>query len=186
MIDHSSVLPRSEAEHLTVTSATIATQVPLPGKPEMDTHLLATLKQLIAAADHRAFMHQLEVQNWSDHHPDTLLAASTLALGLNLVTPALRLVQQGVEWFPNHPGIQAAARVLAPPRIIEIGQRAPTQGVAASADWIDAHASDYRGQWVAVNQGQFLAAAPTLQALREQIARLPIADPESTMYSRIF
>jgi hypothetical protein len=43
----------------------------------------------------------------------------------------------------------------------------PAQGLSldASQTWLKEHAAQYKGQWIAVQEGTLLGAAPTLQDL---------------------
>jgi hypothetical protein len=114
--------------------------------------------------DRQAFVTQAEVIAWSAQTPDDLAHAIDLALHLELATLAITLATEGQRLFPDHPRIQNAGRVLAPP-IGRIGPAAPMQGLGASRTWIRNHADAYRGQWIAVREGTLLGAAPSLKGL---------------------
>jgi hypothetical protein len=91
-----------------------------------------------------------------------------LALSLDLVPLARELVQQGSRVFPDDTRLQQVTAVLAPPVAIETR---PAQGLSldASQTWLKEHASQYKGQWIAVQEGTLLGAAPTLKDLYVQI-----------------
>jgi hypothetical protein len=127
----------------------------------------AIIQALDAAAqqgDRQAFVTQAEAIDWSTQTPDDLAHTIDLALRLELATLAITLATEGQRLFPDHARIQHAGRVLAPP-VGRIGPAAPVQGLDASRNWIRDHADAYRGQWVAVQEGTLLGAAPSLKGL---------------------
>ena len=94
----------------------------------------------------------------------------------------MELAQLGGRLFPDHERGQRAARVLAPPVVRAV--RAPrARGLDASMAWFDEHASQYRGQWVAVREGQLLAAAESLEELMPVIG--DGEDAISTIVTRV-
>jgi hypothetical protein len=113
---------------------------------------------------------------WANHQPEELLHAIDLALNLELGSLAINLSQQGGDLFPRHERIQQAAHVLAPP-VISIEPGPYLGGLDESKDWLEEHAHEYHGQWVAIRDGRLLKAADSLDELkpvigdREEIAR---------------
>jgi len=85
-----------------------------------------------------------------------------------MVSLARELAQQGSKVFPEDKRLQQALAVLLPPAVIRMR---PAQGsyLEASQKWLKEHASQYKGQWVAVRSGTLLGSAPTLQELYQQI-----------------
>lgn len=61
--------------------------------------------------------------------------------------------------------------VLAPPRIRAVDRRDTDR--SSDFEWLRANGAQYRGQWVALEGGQLVAAAPSLKELREQLSGLP-------------
>ena len=63
-------------------------------------------------------------------------------------------------------------RALAPPSVRPSARKDMTRTQAYA--WLRQNASQYKGQWVAVNEQGLIAAAPTLKQLCEQLAVLPL------------
>ncbi len=121
--------------------------------------------------------------DWAAQAPDDLLRAIQLALSLNLIWPARELAEQGMRLFPGHEPLRRAARVFEPRTVRITRGGTPLKGIKASHNWLRDHAHEYRGQWIAVNQGQLLGAARTLDELRPVIDRAD--DPRSTIVTKV-
>ena len=79
---------------------------------------------------------------------------------------------EGAARYPDHAELTKAARALAPPTVT----RAPhphTANIPANRAWLKAHRHAYAGQWVALCDGHFLAAAPSFDALAAQVHATP-------------
>src|SRR5262245_22271123 len=120
------------------------------------------LTESAQADDKQRFISLVEDIDWTTRPPNELAKALDLALHLDLSSLAIKLAQLGGRLFPNHDRLQRAAKVLAPP-LVRRSQKPPIKGLAASRNWFRDHASAYRGQWVAVREGELLAAAATLK-----------------------
>lgn len=129
---------------------------------------LVELEKAFETADHRAFALLTRTIDWSTHGAADLTRAIDLALALDMVRLARDLARQGSRLFPEDQRVQQAMMVLAPPVVVSTY---PTQetNLETSQQWLEAHASQYQGQWIAVQHGMLLGAAPTRQALHRQI-----------------
>ncbi len=112
---------------------------------------------------------------WQTVAAPHFIKAIELAIWFNLPERAAHLAQRGQERFPAHTDLHYWAQVLAPPQVVsqtpvaeETGQARET-GQQASAHWFKTQADRYRGQWVAVQDGQLLATATTRQAVVDQL-----------------
>jgi hypothetical protein len=77
---------------------------------------------------------------------------------------------RGAQRYPNHAELQKMARILAPPRTVR--RDVPTdRSWAANRAWPVAHGEAYRGQWVALKEGELLAAAPTARRVCDAVDR---------------
>lgn len=129
---------------------------------------LEQLNMTVEANDAYAFCSLINDLDWALYQPASLLQAIRFAVSLNLVQTARSLAATGQRLFPDDADLQQAARVLAPPAVHQHPASAP-QGIQESNDWLRDHAHEYRGQWVAVNQGAFLGAATSFKELRSLI-----------------
>jgi hypothetical protein len=76
--------------------------------------------------------------------------------------------------------MQKYARVLAPPRVLH-SNLPPDPTIRANHAWLRGHRLAHRGQWVALRNGELLAAAPTLHELTERFDVSP-----TLLYTRVF
>jgi hypothetical protein len=141
-------------------------------------NLTLLLEESADAGDHREFAALVEAIDWSTRRPDELTTAIDLALSLEMASLAIELAQLGGRLFSNHERIQQAARVLAPP-VVRAVRPSRAKKLDASRTWLWEHASEYRGQWVAVRQGELLDAATSLEAL------MPLIDEDEDTTSTI-
>jgi hypothetical protein len=78
---------------------------------------------------------------------------------------ARQLAEHGQRLYPQHEGLSKLVFVLAPPRLVRANLPAEPS-TRANVEWMQSHAAEYRGQWVALRDGVFVAAAPTARQLR--------------------
>lgn len=135
-----------------------------------DVNLTEVLERSAHAGDHRRFVELVKETNWSTRAPEELLKAIDLALYQEMAKLAIELAQLGGRLFPNHDRVQRAAKVLAPP-VARVSRLPHPSGLDASKAWLREHASEYRGQWVAVREGQLLRAADDLDELMPLIGQ---------------
>ncbi|MBZ0315057.1 MAG: hypothetical protein K8L91_01470 [Anaerolineae bacterium] len=129
--------------------------------PNLEGDLQAALEGHL---DSVSFQAVLERINWSEHTPAELMQAIHVALQLELLRLAYRLAEMGHQLFPDDRELSAAARVLAPPKILSTDVPAKP-GLELSMRWLNKNARDFRGRWVAMKNGEFMGQAATRQAL---------------------
>jgi hypothetical protein len=140
------------------------------------------LEESARMGDRRTFAALARAIDWSTRRPDELTATIDLALSLEMATLAIDLAQLGGRLFPDHERVQRAAQVLAPP-VVRVVRLPRARGLDASRKWLREHASQYRGQWVAVREGQLLGAAESLGELKAVIGEGE--DAVSTIVTRV-
>jgi hypothetical protein len=130
------------------------------------TTTLTTLLETSARAQAcTEFVALVEAVDWAERQPNELLKAIDLALDLDMTALAISLAQQGGQIFPDNERVQQMARRVSPLGI-QVDRDAPHHmGIKQSSDWLNNHADEYRGQWVAIREGILIAAAPTLAEL---------------------
>ena len=104
--------------------------------------------------------------------PDDYLQALAHALRVGEFGRARHLAMEGAARYPTHDGLHKAAHVLAPPTVTRASRR-HTADIQANRAWLKAHWQDYAGQWIALRDGHFLAAAPSFEALAAQVDATP-------------
>lgn len=83
------------------------------------------------------------------------------------VTEARKLLDAAPPDLLDEPSLLRWRSLLAPPRVTT-AQRRDTDRRREYA-WLRTHGSEYRGQWVALDDGRLVAAASSLQELRERL-----------------
>jgi hypothetical protein len=94
----------------------------------------------------------------------TLRLAIRHAIEIADAKTARTLIAEGRERFPDDEWIARAERVMAVPTAREVPARAD-RNPRADLAWLDAHADEYREQWVALSNGTLVAAAPSIERL---------------------
>jgi len=137
-----------------------------PPSPESLT--FPALQKAVENKDRRTFAYLARAIPWQSHQAGDLLQVIDWALALDAVEIARELAQHGRRLFPDHERLRQVAAVLAPPVLLGTRPSQPT-GLDASQQWLKEHASQHKGQWVAVRSGTFLGSAPTLRELYERL-----------------
>jgi hypothetical protein len=80
---------------------------------------------------------------------------------------ARKLLAEAREYGSLEPELEELERLLTPPTY----KLTPAEGLDRSADiqWLREHAKEYRGQWVAVLQGQLLAHSSILREVTRRL-----------------
>jgi hypothetical protein len=123
------------------------------------------------AASPGLFVEAIDQIDWRDKGPEFFKYAIGLALQLQATRPALRIAEWGREQYPEDEYLQRAARVLAPPKVIDT-KRPAVKGISKSMEWLQDHARDYYGQWVAVLAGKLVGSASSRAELVENLGEL--------------
>jgi len=126
------------------------------------------MESAAAAGDERAFLAAKDAVDWETRPADDFLRAVQLALSAGAHMAARNLATQGARRFPDHSKLEKFARILAPPRVLRVPAR-PNAGIRANRDWLMAHGVQYRGQWVALHEGQLLAVGDSLDSVIAQV-----------------
>jgi hypothetical protein len=92
------------------------------------------------------------------------------------VEGARTLARELAAAWPEDRRVQHWARVLAPPRVLGTS---PASGcnLPAEHEWLRAHAAEYPGCWIAVQEGRLIAASPDLKQVRKAAAEAGAVDP---------
>jgi hypothetical protein len=129
---------------------------------------LVRLEMAAQAADEGAFLDALKIIKWEDRPPGDFIRAVQLALAVGAHLIAREISAEGAKHYPDNPEIQKYARVLAPPKAIS-RDLPPNPTLEANRSWLMTHGGEYRGQWIALRNGQLLGAAASLNELVKQV-----------------
>lgn len=109
--------------------------------------------------------------DWAKKSPLAFEQAIDMALQLESLVVARELARLGHEKHPDNTSLASAAHVLAPPEIIE-RNRPPKRGLSASMAWFEKHANEYRGRWIAIQNGGLLGIGLTRRELVDKLGEL--------------
>lgn len=117
------------------------------------------------------FVAAYEAIDWGERTAEDFDHALHLALGIGAGTIARDLAMEGAKRYPDYAELQKAAHILAPPRVIS---STLPRDPSAKRDmaWLKQHWDEYRGKWVAVRNGELLAAADSLDEIVERVGEL--------------
>ena len=140
-------------------------QLTLRLDPEM-----AALDQAAGAGDEGAFLEAARSIQWETCPPEDFLRAIQFAFAAGAHLYARILATRGAQLYPQHQELQKYARILAPPKVIA-RNLPPDPTLRANRAWLKAHWGEYKGQWVALKNGDLLGTAPTLNELTNRIGQ---------------
>lgn len=124
----------------------------------MDFDEMFILEIAAERQDERAFIATANDIDWSTRSAEDYATAVHLALASGAHMKARQLAIGGSEKYPEHEEITKMAKVLAPPLILSTN--IPSKpGAGANLVWLKEQGDQYRGQWVALKDGDLLANA---------------------------
>ena len=109
--------------------------------------------------------------NWAMCSAAEFVEAVRLALKVGAHQTALNLASRGVQRFPQNSSLQKMNRLLGPPRVLKTNLP-PIPSLKANREWIRTHTVEYRGQWVALQEGKLVASASSVRGLKAQVESL--------------
>jgi hypothetical protein len=101
--------------------------------------------------------------------PEDFIRAIKIALKSGDYGTAQQLSIQAVKHYPKQEELLKYAYILAPPKVT-VDKRPPNRDTQVNQDWVRQHRNQYWGQWVALNNGQLLASASSINELVEQLS----------------
>jgi len=117
--------------------------------------------------------------DWRQRDAADFLQAIRWALAAGAHRAAGKLAVQGAAQHPDSTQLRTALRVLVPQAAIAHRQPADPS-VTENHNWLMAHRSQYRGQWVALHHGKLLASADLLEDLTTRFGIYP-----EILYTRV-
>ncbi|MBM3135155.1 MAG: hypothetical protein FJZ89_07710 [Chloroflexi bacterium] len=157
-------LPQKEDVRLQRTPSVSALPAILETREDQGDSL-AILEVAADLRDETAFVQAAREIDWSQRSAADFARAVRLALAAGAHLVARHLAAQGARLYSEHPELQKMAHILAPPRVVK-ADLPPVPSVRANQDWLRTHAGEYKGQWVALQNGVLLVAAATASELK--------------------
>ncbi len=131
---------------------------------------LELLQQMAAAAEigsERMFLEAKQKIEWQSRPAEDFLRAVRWAFSAGAHLAARNLSKQGADLYPENADLQKLAYLLAPPKVIKRAY-SPDPTIKMNRDWIRSQGCDYRGQWVALRNGELLASGESLDVVTQQ------------------
>ena len=141
---------------------------------------MAQLESAAAVGDEQAFLASHMAIDWQSRSAEDLIRAVRLALAAGAFMAARNLSAEGAARYLGNAELAKYARVLAPPQVT-VAHRPPDTSWRANREWLQAHRSKYRGQWVALRNGELLATAKSGRELFTEIT-----DREGILITTVF
>jgi len=132
---------------------------------------MTLLRAAADSGDEEMFVKAMGYMNWSQRSEETFVEAVRLALRAGAHRAARELAVEGVQRYPGNSRLQKMSRLLGPPRVLR-DDLPPVPSLRANKAWMETHATEYRGQWIALREGELIASAPTARELRSEVGDL--------------
>lgn len=127
-------------------------------------HVLIRLEQAANAGNESRFVEALKAMDWKDRPASDFARGIRLALQAGAHLAARDISEQSVEFHPSNPELLRFVRALARPRLIS--SALPPDDIGnANRKWLQTHAGEYKGRWVAIKSGELLGVADSLPEL---------------------
>lgn len=107
--------------------------------------------------------------------PEEVIRAIDWALSQGNFIQAKTLCAQASQDYPNHEKIQRYARILSS-RNLPFHQLAPNPDTPLNLNWVIQHRQHYRGRWVALEKGNLIADASSIDELFAQVGKEKMKD----------
>jgi hypothetical protein len=132
---------------------------------------MVSLRLASELGNEELFARAARSMNWARCSAADFVEAVRLALKVGAHLTALNLATRGVQHYPHNSSLQNMNRLLGPPRVLKTNLP-PTPSLKANREWIRTHAVEYRGQWVALQEGRLIARASSVRELKAQAESL--------------
>lgn len=127
------------------------------------------MSENITTKENEALPNISVLTSFDDVSKENFIAAIHSALKSGMYSEATRISQEALKCFPEDEEIQKYALVLAPPKVISYKSSAISTGKNQS--WIKEHWREYKGQWVALKNGELLGTAQTMKDLINKVGK---------------
>jgi hypothetical protein len=100
--------------------------------------------------------------------PESFLEEMERIFNSGTLRGAREVAEQGLALYPDHPELRQAHYALRPFEV-RSNPRFKIADPSASYDWIKNNSGKYRGQWVALSNGELVAAANSLDQILQAV-----------------
>jgi hypothetical protein len=135
---------------------------------------MVALADAVTHGDHQQFIRLLdEMRNahWEGMTKTDFVQSIRWALQMGVHQRARELAQRGHVRYPENEALAKLQWLTAPPRVLPEKVDADPS-IQKDQEWLAEASAPYRGQWVALRNGELVAAAPSARALKEKLGEL--------------
>ena len=141
--------------------------------------LFARLDSLAKDGDIDAFVRTLQRVKWEDRRASEFVRVIRLALDVSAPAAARHLFVLGQKYHPNNPYLSVYSKLFGESPRASIRALPANNTLKANREWLKEHRIAYRGQWIALKEGELLATGSSLDDLRSKIS-----DVSNTLLTR--
>lgn len=132
---------------------------------------ITPLRIAAKANDEKRFVAAMRSVNWSQLSATDFFNAVHLALEAGAHLAARRLATEGAQRYPHDLALQRMHQLLRAPQVLN-ANLPPVKSLTANRNWMKANAARYRGQWIALKDGELVASASTPRDLKGRVKDL--------------
>ena len=131
---------------------------------------MSPLEAAAISGNEAAFLASLKDIDWQTKSENDYARIVNFALQAGAHLAARQIAAQGATRYPQDPQLKKQADILAPPKVIS-RTAVVRPAHRSNHDWLKANNEAYRGQWVALSEGQLLSTANSLDQLVQRVGR---------------
>jgi len=109
----------------------------------------------------------LETASAGDSH----LEMTSEALAEGHINLAHEIALEAVTLYPTNQELQNIARILAPPRVVSVGEVSDSNW-DLNLEWLNTKSEKYIGKWVAILDGKLLETGNYLSQISESVKKM--------------
>ncbi|MEP7339979.1 MAG: hypothetical protein ABI977_19730 [Acidobacteriota bacterium] len=132
--------------------------------------IMARLKAAAEETDGAAFQSAYRDLDSEELSAEDYIQVIRLALEVGAYLLSREVSTLAANRYSENAELQKYARILAPAKVIG-SSPATGQSIEVNRNWMKSHGAEYRGQWVAILDGQLLGAAKSLDELIATVGR---------------
>lgn len=134
------------------------------------SYRVVQLEEAAKSKNEFAFVTALENVRLANRTESQLANIIKLALEAGAYLAARHVAEYAVTRYPDNNELRQSSLALAAPQ--KLSQAVPRNpGFQANRKWLDDHADEYSGRWVALRAGELLGASKSFDELFNQIGR---------------
>jgi hypothetical protein len=119
-----------------------------------------------AMENDNSFTKAIEAIDWNNRSAESFVRAIQLALSIGSHQNAYKLIRIGIQKYPSNKELIMIARILLPSKAEAIYHDIDSS-INNNKIWFDLHSREYRGKWVAIENGNLLGSANSFVTLQK-------------------